>query len=226
MRLCFAQATVVPHVRVPRHAEARLIGIELPRMNVEHCGNPGSVVLAEGTLDQPEWKMTQIRAARSGESHAAPLRGRERQLGDRSRGPVNEMRKRCRFRVAVAGPVDWKEARVVAKPLLDENVERPLGTGRDREVRGAETPHGRAGMLLENRLGDAHIVAELVGRERVDAAMPVAVRRALVYRLRAATHQKWVTLGHSAQREKRGARLMPREQGEQDANGMLETARL
>ena len=99
----------MPHVGVPRHVDARLIGIELPRMNVEHSGDSGGIVLAEGALDQPEWKMAEIRSARGGEAHPAPLGGRERQLGERSGRPVDEVRQRRRLRISVAGAMDGEE---------------------------------------------------------------------------------------------------------------------
>ena len=51
------------HVCVPRNADARLIGVELPRMNVEHRGNAVHIVLAKGALDEPEGKVAEIGAA-------------------------------------------------------------------------------------------------------------------------------------------------------------------
>ena len=81
-------------------------------------------------------------------------------------------------------------------------------------------------MLLENCLGDAHIFPKFVGRERIDAAVPVTVRRDLVSCFGDAAQQKWVAFRYPSEREKRGARLMAREQVEQDADRMLEAAGL
>ena len=141
-------------------------------------------------------------------------------------GPMNEMRNRWRLRISVAGAVNGEEARVVTKALFDENVECPLGARRDREVRRAKAPHGRTGMLLENRLRDAHVFAKLLRRERVHAAMPMPVRRDLVSGIDDAPHQERMALGDPSEREKGRARVMSREQLEQDADGMLEAAGL
>ena len=92
---------------------------------------------------------------------------------------------------------------------------------------GARKPHTGAPesssrMDFETRMSSRNSS----GRERVDAAMQVAVRRDLVSRVGDPAHQKRMTLGDPSEREERGVRVMAREQLEQDADGMLEAARM
>ena len=60
------QPAVVAHARETRDREPRLVGIDLPRMDVERAGTPCASCSRNARSDQREREMAQIRAAGGG----------------------------------------------------------------------------------------------------------------------------------------------------------------
>src|SRR5204863_8263480 len=94
-------------------------------------------------------KMTQVRAARGRELHAADRERGERKLHQRSILSRDRVRHRRRTRISVSGPADRKETRVVCVPFGEQHVEGPFGSAQDREARRAVAKHRGTGEVLE-----------------------------------------------------------------------------
>src|SRR5882672_3654688 len=86
--------------------------------------------------------------------------------------------------IPVAGTSHGKQTGVIAVAFFDQQVERPLSTRDDREVRSSKPKHRCAGDFLERFLGAPNRSAKLGGRLAGDARMIPAMRRDFMARAR------------------------------------------
>src|SRR5690242_21156808 len=86
------------------------------------------------------------------------------------------MRIRRSAGIPVAGASHGEKTGLIAVAYFDQQVERPLSTRDDREVRSSEPQHRCPGDFLESRLGASNRGAELCGGLTGDAGMIQAVR--------------------------------------------------
>src|SRR5206468_3810751 len=121
--------------------------IELPRVNVEGAGHVAALTLAECGLDYAVREKPEVRPAPSGQMQAEPIQRGRRDLGEPTSGALEPVRVLPTVGIAVRPPrpPHRKETGVVPIAFFNEDVERPLPTGHNRETRRAETQHRRAG---------------------------------------------------------------------------------
>src|SRR5687768_13098884 len=110
---------------------SRLIRVDFPRMDVECGRNTLRRGLRECAMDNPIRKLTEISPACRRDRDRSKECGRERELLNNPRFPLNWMRHpRCPW-IPIAGASNGKHARVVSKPFLEQHIERPLAARHD-----------------------------------------------------------------------------------------------
>src|SRR5690606_4627614 len=174
------QAAVMTDPREPRHADARLPRVQLPGVDVEGAGHALLLGLPERGPDDAVGEEPEIGAAAGRDVHAPAAKRGRRELGQAAGRAGQPVDVPLRRRVAVAGSLNREEARVVAVPLLDQDVERPFDAGRDGEARRAEAPDRLAADVLEHLLALPHGLSEPLRSLLCHATMVPPVRRDLV----------------------------------------------
>ncbi len=148
-RFGLVEVAVVPQAAQAAGGEPRLGRIDLPRMQVEDRRAPLLLVdppdppARPGVRQQPE-----VAAAGDRQVQRPEPDRRTRRLDERSAVALEQVRLARRERNAVAIVMDREDARVVREPLLDEDVERPQRSRRDRIARRAVAEHRACPMRL------------------------------------------------------------------------------
>lgn len=188
-----------------------MVGIQLPRMQIERGRNAGIRVLTETMTNDTERQMAEIRAAGSRNARTAPRGRSQRQLAKRSRRAMDFVRHHRRRTISVSWTTNGEQTGIVAESFFEQHVEGPLTSGANRKVGRAESPDRGTAHIFEDGFRCAHILTEFFRRERVDATVPVTVRSDLMPCLRDAAHEPWIVIGNPSKSEKRPRRTMPRE---------------
>ena len=144
-------------------------------MDVEGSGDAAAFALFEGGTRQAIREEAEVRATARREPHPAPAERARWYLRDSADGSLEPVKVGAPAWVAVPLSANGEEARVVAMPFFDEDVERPLPTGDDRKARRAIAEHQAAGQVLEQALRAPHGVPKLWWAELRDTRMVPAV---------------------------------------------------
>src|SRR6185312_5106710 len=107
---------------------------------------------------------------------------------------------------------DGKDRGVVFEAQIDQYVQRPQRSARDREAGRPVAEHALAEEVLEKALGTLSLLPELALRLAVDQLMGEAMTGDLVSRSRDALHQARRLLRHPAEHEKGAVDALLREQ--------------
>lgn len=182
--------------RDPSDGETRLVGIQLPRMQIERGRNAGIGVLTETMTNDTERQVTEVRTAGSRDARAAP-RGRSQwQLAQRSRRAMYFVRHHGRRAISVSWTTNGEQTGIVSESFFEQHIERPLASGPNRKVGRTESPHCGTAHIFEHRFRCAHILSKFFRRQRVDATVPVSVRSDLMSCLCDASHEPWIVIGN------------------------------
>lgn len=119
--------------RPPSDREARLVGVQFPRVDGEHERLAGGEHSPDRPRLQAEGEQPQIRAARRGHIQEPGPECRQRKFGQASSlAEVQPVRPALRARHSIPAARDRKDARVVPVPFLKKNGKRPHRPGHDR----------------------------------------------------------------------------------------------
>src|SRR5947208_4942114 len=206
------EPTIVSRARQPGDMNAGLVGIDLPWMDIERARHVPALALPQCRAYHTVRQKPEVAAARRGEPHAAPAQRRRGNLREPAGGTLDKIWIRPPRWISVSGTPDWKQARVVAVPFLEQDIEGPLPTRHDRETRRTKSHDRDAGDVLELPLRAAHGAAELRRSQLRHPRVIPAVGRNLMPRTGNRSNQVPVALGDPADDKARGARVMPREQ--------------
>src|SRR5262249_33590590 len=141
-----------------------------PGMDIEDA-TTALLRLLEGALDQSEWQLTQIPAARRGQLKRTHHPGGERKLDEGAAGTIDPIRRPGRAGIAITRSANREDARLVAVAGFHEDVERPFGATHDREARCAEAVDRRASGIFQRRFRAADFIRELAPIEGHHSAM-------------------------------------------------------
>lgn len=183
-------------------------------------------VLTETMTNDAERKVAEVRAASSRDARAAPRRGRQRQLAQRSRRAMYLVRHHGRRAITVSWPTNGEEAGVVAESFFEQHVEGPLASRANRKVGRAESPDRGTAHIFEHCFRCADIMPEFFRRQRVDATVPVAVRSDLMPCLCDPSHEPWIVIGDPSKSEERAGRTVSREQVQYEIDARIDSTRI
>ena len=212
--------------RDPSDGKTRLVGIQLPRMQIERGRNAGIRVLTETMANDTERQMTEIRAARRRDACAAPCGRRQRQLAQRSRRTMDLVRHHGRRAISVSWTTNGEQTGIVAESFFEQHVERPLASGANRKVGRAESPDRGSTHIFEHRFRCAHILSKFFRRQRVDTTVPVSVRSDLMPCLCDTSHEPRIVIGNPPKSEERARRTVSREQIQQEVDTRVDATRI
>src|SRR5205807_421697 len=140
--------------------QARLAGIQLPRMDVE---NRWPVLAPVDPRDAPPgpaiWENPEVASPGNGEVQWAPSSCRCRRFDHYSPVPLQSIGVPGRQRDAVPIVMDRKDARIVGKALFDENVERPQRARRNRVAWRTISLHRGPAFRFQQPFRTAYIIA-------------------------------------------------------------------
>src|SRR6185312_17321111 len=119
----------------------------------------------------------------------------------RGRADAADRRRGARDTVAIV--TDGKDRGVVFEAQIDQHIQRPQRSARDREAGRPVAEHALAEEALEKALGARGLLPELALRLVVDQLMGEAMTGDLVPRSGDALHQARRLLSHPAEHEKR-----------------------
>src|SRR5690606_8147604 len=134
-----------------RVAEARLIRIDLPRVQIEHARHAFGIDAAQTPANERIGEQTEVPTASTRQASAAYVDGRQRHFEQAPRSNAVGAAGRIAHTVEVVS--DRKDAGVVFEPEIREDVERPSRSGRDGVARRAVTPDRGADEILQQALG-------------------------------------------------------------------------
>lgn len=197
--------------RDPSDGETRLVGVQLPRMQIERGRNAGIRVLTETMTNDTERQVTEVRAAGSRDARAAPRGRSQRQLAQRSRRAMYFVRHHGRRAISVSWTTNREQTGIVAESFFEQHVEGPLASGANRKVGRTESPDRGTTHIFEHRFRCAYILSKFFRRQRIDATMPVSVRSDLMPCLCDASHEPRIVIGNPSKSEERARRTMPSE---------------
>src|SRR3989442_13976546 len=111
----------MPRASEPRHVEARLLGIELPRVDVERARNAPALAVAQGRAHHPIREQTEIPTASRRNGRAPPPQRGRGHLSEPTRRTLEPVRVPATVRIAVPRAAYRKQARVVPVAFLDQD---------------------------------------------------------------------------------------------------------
>src|SRR5690242_19692802 len=204
--------------------DARLLGVDLPRMKIEHGG------LAVDGIDAPErpagdsiGQESEMSAPARGPVGAEQADGRRRHFEEARSDFVREPR---RIRYSIVVVANWIEARAVAIPRPGDAIEGPGIGGPDREARRPIALDHSPRHVLDYGLRQADVREELALLLFGRALMSETMARDFVTCVTDATNQCRVAFRHPAQREERRPDVGIGEHGEDSIDILLDPARL
>src|SRR6185503_20632432 len=209
-----------------RYGEARLIRVDLPRMDVERCRLAAITRLLKSAANHTEWKLSEIpptgRRNRVGENS----RRRQRELRQPPRWSLDQMRHTLGAGISVSGPPYGEQTRVIAIPFLEQNIASQFAAGHNREIGRAIPDNRAAGHVLERVLGGSDIFAKGSRIEGGYRLMPVPVRCHLVSRVCDRAYDMRAVFCQPTQNEKRPAGSMPVQARQQRVDAARNAARV
>lgn len=221
----------MPEARLEAGLDARLVGVDFPGMEIEHCRLAVDLVdAAHAPMDDPGRQQAQVAAPRDGQGQLLARQGHvQRGQGEFSDAAalapdvVGETRGAGDAVVVV---IDGENARIVDEAFLDEDVQGPQGLVGDGIARGAVAQDRAARDVLDGGLGQAQVLAEGVGTHVVDEFVPKPVAGHLVAGVRDLADQHGETLGHPAENEKGGLEAVLLQQVHDPAGVVLDARRV
>src|SRR4051812_43336752 len=105
------EPAIVTQPRHERHGKTWLLGIDLPRMDVERRWCPTRRRLGERATNDRERKLAQVAATGGGNRHAHFLGRRQRKFVQTTRAATNHVRNPRRSGIAVSAASNRKDAR-------------------------------------------------------------------------------------------------------------------
>ena len=147
----------MPEARPESGLDARLLGIQFPRVKVEDRGLLIDLVDAvHAPIDDSRRQQTQVAAAcdRQGQGFAwqGHVQRSQGKLTDCAIFALDVVREALGAGDAIVVVMDGEDARIVGKALLDEDVQGPQGPIGDGVARGAVAQHRNARDVLEDGL--------------------------------------------------------------------------
>src|SRR6516162_158612 len=219
-----AHPDVVTEAIAPGHRRPRLIGIELPGVEIED-DRPvlGDVDPPDAAADQREGRQPEVAAASDREVHAEHANGTDRDLHEVARPLPPQLVRKTRRRVIAVAVVAYRiDARVVAESFLEQDVVRPGLVPPDREVGRAVTQDGLLGQILEHGLGLFDVLLELRGGQPRDRLVTMTVTRDLVSLPLDGADHRWMRRRDLAQHEERRLRAGAGHQGQDALDARLD----
>ena len=212
------------HPREQRHRESRLPRIPFPRMDVERARLPAARRGPKRGVHESRRQDPKVGPARRRQRPPRHAQRRRRELRDAPRGSVDPVRIPSATDVPVPTTGHRKERRVVAMPLLDQDIEGPLGPADDREARRPESRHLGTAQVLDDALGAANRLPERFGRLVRDPHMVVGMRGEFMAGRGDALDHRRMAFGYPPHGEEGAARIVLRHQFEQPVDRRLDPA--
>jgi len=128
--------------------------------------------------------------------------------------------------ITVSWTTNGEETGVVAESFFEQHVEGPLASRTNREVGRAESPDRGAAHIFEHSFRCANVMSKFFRRQRIDATVPVSVRRDLMPCLCDPSHEPWIVIGNPTKCEERTGRTVPREQVQQQVDARIDSTRI
>src|SRR6185436_1565484 len=164
------QIGVVTDSRQQADLHARLLRIDLPRMQIERerhavpLVDPPQAGAHEAVREQPE-----VAAARDRNGDAAEQGGGHRELDDLAAGGrLHRAGRARRAGHAIAVMAHREDGRVVLEPEVDQGIQRPARLRRYGKTRRSITAYGLADEIFEQLFGVAGLVPERLLGLRID----------------------------------------------------------
>src|SRR5687767_3635640 len=134
-----------------------LIGIDLPRVNVERGGLAALTGLSKRTLNYNQRKLAQVSTARRRYRYIQKTSRGQRKLAEFPGRSLNNVRRAGCGRVAITAAPNREDARVVSVSFFEQSIESPFTAGDYREAWRAIPKH----------LGSTNVLERLFRRPQV-----------------------------------------------------------
>ena len=193
----------------------RLLGIHLPRMQVEAAGRTEPLLLPQASTQQRQREQAQVAAAADRQMAAEHVPRQRRELDQFAAAALQPVRARRRRSDAVVGVAHRLDRAVEVDTGAQQFVDRPRRLVGHRPRAGAERARPFAGDAGQDVGGAPQVLGEALLAEVRQQAVVVAVAADLVAGRVHLAHQVGQAFGDPAEEEERRLHRAAREQVEQ-----------
>src|SRR5688572_8833291 len=120
------QSAVVANARQSRNPKARLLRIQLPRMDVDRSRKSVALGRCDSGFEKLVRQQPQIRSPTGRQRHAQSGKGCWRKLYELTGRALDRMRSPRRAGITIPRTSNWKQTGVVDVALLEQRIECPL----------------------------------------------------------------------------------------------------